>query len=162
MGIMKKRDVYFVEYYGKKYEVSEEIYRVWAYHTNKEQHASKHYSPRLVHGKHGDYVAPSRLISFEEYISSRGDQAKLNPAVVSEKLALQEILTRCINALPEKQAVIIRMLYFEDYSEQQVASVINMCQSSISNYKANALQALRKLLSAEGYSDTDLFSMLHN
>lgn len=162
MGVKKQKDEYFV-YYGRgtKIKVSEELYRIWAYYTNKEFHCSKQYSPRLVSTKQGEQLKPSRLIQFEDYIFS-SQQFEHNPVKLFDQHAVTDLLLRCIKALPEKQGKTILLIYFEGRSEKETARILHVCQSSISNYKRCALVTLKKLILFEGYSSEDLFNMLHN
>lgn len=163
MGVKKKRDEYYVYYRnGVKIRVTEEVYRVWAYHSNKEYHTSRQYSPRLVHKNGEEIVMPSRLVSFEDFIlDDNCEQLKYNPSIAADRKLLTEILRKCISALPDKQGRAITLLYFEGLSEARVAERLCVAQSSISNYKHNALRLLKELLREEGYDKEDLFSMLH-
>lgn len=162
MGVKKQKSEYFIYYgNGTKIKVSEELYRIWAYYTNKEFHCSRQYSPRLVSTNKGPQVLPSRLISFEDYISS-SQQMELNPVKIFNHRIVTELLLRCIRALPEKQSKTILLLYFDGRSESEAARILNVCQSSVSNYKRRALVTLKKLILFEGYSSDDLFSMLQD
>lgn len=163
MGVKKKRDAYFVSYSnGVRVQVSEEIYRAWAYFTNKEQHASRQYSPRLVHKDGKDIIMPSRLVSFEDFLlDDTCEQLRYNPEIVTERAFVTKVLMKCIRALPDKQRHTIILLYFEGLSEVNAAMRLHVAQASISNYKRSALRLLRELLAEEGYCKEDLFSMLH-
>lgn len=159
MGVKKYKDRYFIFYGKTRIEVSEELYRVWAYYTNKEHHTAKHYSPRLVHIKGKECVLPSRLISFEDYITAKGLQQD-SPSAAFNRSVVKNLLIRCIKALPEKQGKTIMLSFFEGFSEKKIATILNVCQSSVSNYKRDALITLKKLILFEGYTSDELFSML--
>ncbi len=163
MGAKKIKEHYYV-YYGKgvKLEVSEEIYRVWAYFTNKEYHGAKQYSPRLVHTKDGEQVLPSRLISFEDYYSQTNKHSSSEPEHCYNRKLVKELLMRCICALPEKQGKTILLIFYRGLGEKEVANVLQVSQASVSNYKRAALKLLKKLIISENYSAEDLFDMLHS
>lgn len=163
MGVKKKRDAYYISYSnGVRVRVSEELYRVWAYHTNKEYHMSKQYSAHVIHKGNESIVMPSRLVSFEDFILDDScEQLRYNPAIAADKASLTALLLKCIRALPEKQGRTIVLLYYEGLSEACAAKRMNVAQSSISNYKRNALRMLKALLETEGYCKEDLFNMLH-
>lgn len=163
MGAKKFKERYYVYYDGGvKLEVSEEIYRIWAYYTNKEYHGAKQYSPRLVHTNDGEQVLPSRLVSFEDYYSQSNKHTVSEPEQCYNRKIVKELLMRCICALPEKQGKTILLIYYQGLAEKKVADVLQVSQSSVSNYKRAALQLLRKLIISENYSPEDLFRMLHN
>lgn len=67
MANYKKQDHYYVCYpNGVRIEVSEEVYRVWAYGFNKEATARRKYFSRTHVDAQGNYISiPSRLIPLE-------------------------------------------------------------------------------------------------
>lgn len=163
MGAKKFKEHYYVYYdNGMGIEVSEEIYRIWAYFTNKEYHGAKQYSPRLAHTKDGEQVLPSRLVSFGDYYSQTEKHSSSEPEQGYNRRVVKELLMKCISALPEKQGKTIILLFYQGFSEKNTARILHVSQSTVSNYKRAALATLKKLILSEKYSPDDLFIMLHN
>ena len=59
-----------------------------------------------------------------------------------EKLALRQ----AIDALPEREAMVIRLRYFHGLTQMRVASVLGVSQVQVSRIEKKSLERLRKLL----------------
>lgn len=68
-----------------------------------------------------------------------------------DKIALNEVLDK----LPEREKRVLLMRFFEDKTQSQIASLLNLSQVQISRIERAALLRIRELSRIEEYSDSD-------
>lgn len=55
-------------------------------------------------------------------------------------------ISKALQLLPEKKRMIILMKYFLDMTEKEIATYLNLVQSTVHYHKAESLQLLKKIL----------------
>lgn len=161
MANFKKKDHYFVRYPNTEpIEVSEEIYRIWAYGVNKERTSHRAYFAKTALNGTEYNSIPSRLVSIhEEYLEETLGDNTYNPQEILEKELQLESLAEALRHMPEHYRIVIHLIYFCDYTEAQVAKIVGIQQSSVHGRKERALRWLREYFKANGLHRDD-FSML--
>jgi RNA polymerase sigma factor (sigma-70 family) len=144
-----------IEINGEQIAVTEEVYRaykrpLWAEHKRRERDKRCGY-------EHSDVCAgecrlcdkdrKSRALSLERFhedgfdIPDKIDMAEF----VADKL-LAETLETALSALEPDNLRIVKMLFFEDMSEREVAANIGLSQKGVNKRKAKILAQLREHL----------------
>jgi RNA polymerase sigma factor for flagellar operon FliA len=103
-------------------------------------------------------VQAASLTSVEE-MAERGCEAELNRALVDgsddgpaasvEKAELKSILREAIESLPEKEAVVLSLYYYEELTMREVGDVLGVTESRVSQLHSKALGRLRCRLASE-------------
>lgn len=65
------------------------------------------------------------------------------PIDIVEKQNLREVLLECIESLPEKQKLVIMLYYFENMNYQEIADVLNVTVSRVSQIHTEVINKLR-------------------
>lgn len=109
---------------------------------------------RLLHE-----VAPSTLISFDEYLRrSEGEEGlspeeliadanSINPAEHIELEEIKRMLSEAIERLPEKEKLVITLYYYEGLTMKEIGHVLSLSESRISQLHTKAILRLRGRLS---------------
>lgn len=158
MANFKRKERYFIGYNNKqRFEVSEDIYRVWSYYTNKEVLAAKLYHSHAKYNEKGVLISvPSRMVSiFEEVIERHLAADNDDPQVVFEQEQQLDCLYIALSTLPYEYQEIIRLLFFEHFTECEIAKHLGVCQATISNRKRKALTLLREYFMCKGITYAD-------
>ena len=160
MANYKKQDHYYVCYpNGVRIEVSEEVYRVWAYGFNKEATARRKYFYRTHVDEQGNYISiPSRLIPLESEDINLLDtlaDCTYEPQAVLERKEQLNLLMSALSLMPEQYRQILNLLYFEQMTEVTVAKMYSVTQSAIAGRKHRALLWLRQYFKANGITIQD-------
>lgn len=74
------------------------------------------------------------------------DEAALDPALAAHFAELQEILARAIDALPDKEKVLISLYYYEELTMKEVGLIMGYTESRISQLHTQAILRLRASL----------------
>lgn len=160
MANYKKQDHYYVHYPdGVRIEVSEEVYRAWAYGFNKEATARRKYFPKIHIDAQGNYISvPSRLIPLESedinLLDTLADRT-YEPQTMLERKEQLNILMTALSLMPEQYRQILNYLYFEQMTEVAVAKMYNVTQSAIAGRKNRALTWLRQYFKMNGITIQD-------
>jgi len=92
---------------------------------------------------------------------SRLEQLEDDKAISQEKQLQREefrlLLAACIDTMPEKERLVITLLYFEELSQVEIAEILNLTKGRISQIHSQAIQRFRKFLEAKGYSLQSFF-----
>lgn len=150
MANYKKKEHYFVKYPDSEpIEVSEEVYRVWAYGVNKERALRKAYYTKAILSE-GTYVSvPSSLVSiYEGFLEETLCDNTYNPQDTFEKELQLETLVDALKQMPEQYRIVIHLIYFCNYTETEIAKLIGIRQSSVHGRKERALRWLREYFKA--------------
>ncbi len=98
------------------------------------------------------------IISLEEpltegetssYAEQLTDKNSPNPETVSEEKEIKEILARAVGELPEKERTVISLFYYNYLSNKEIAQVMNLSDSRISQLHTKAIFRLRGKLSRQ-------------
>jgi len=77
------------------------------------------------------------------------DPSSPNPAVISEANDLKKILAKAVSELPEKERTVISLFYYNDLSNKEIAQVMELSDSRISQLHTKAIFRLRGKLSRQ-------------
>ncbi|MBO8162480.1 MAG: FliA/WhiG family RNA polymerase sigma factor [Brevibacillus sp.] len=74
------------------------------------------------------------------------DEISPCPESVAEVRSLKEVLTRAIDKLPEKERLVVSLFYFEELTLSEIAEVMGLSPSRISQLHSKAIFRLRSAL----------------
>lgn len=92
------------------------------------------------------------IISLEEPVSddetgfikdSVTDQYSPNPAVLSEELEVKKLLAKAVGELPDKERMVVSLFYYHDLSNKEIAHVMELSDSRVSQLHTKAILRLR-------------------
>jgi len=75
------------------------------------------------------------------------DEVTPSPEYVAETAGLKEVLVGVIDKLPEKERLVVSLFYFEELSLSEIAEVMNLSPSRISQLHSKAISRMRSALS---------------
>jgi RNA polymerase sigma factor for flagellar operon FliA len=101
-----------------------------------------------------DKLKPILLLSFEDLgLNSDGEQRSfseylrdwraIDPSIAVHVNKLREIVKETIDALPDRQRIVITMYYFEGMNLKEVGRVLEVTESRVSQLHAQAVQSLK-------------------
>jgi RNA polymerase sigma factor for flagellar operon FliA len=109
-----------------------------------------------------DDTGSRTVVSYEGEPGSRSGGTALhellqdpNAATPPEKLGRQEevnILREAIARLPEKESAVMALYYYEELNQRQIAEVMHVTESRVSQIRTQAVKRLRSRLVAAGDS----------
>lgn len=87
-----------------------------------------------------------------EFKSDEEKQAFLNSIPSSDEVGRDDYfeLRRAISALPKRQKIVIVLHYFKDYSEREIAQLLNIPEGTVKSRMYAARQSLKGRLNNEG------------
>ncbi|MFM1650840.1 FliA/WhiG family RNA polymerase sigma factor [Brevibacillus sp. B_LB10_24] len=99
----------------------------------------------------------STMISIDEAVGDEDEQKTARhtyivddttpgPERVAELGSLKEVLSRSIDKLPEKERLVVSLFYFEELTLTEIAEVMNLSPSRISQLHSKAVSRLRSSL----------------
>jgi len=107
----------------------------------------------------------STLLSLNEPVHTHGvegkqqshlEQLEDHKAIPQEQQLQRDefrrLLAECIDKMPEKERLVITLLYFEELSQVEIAEVLNLTKGRISQIHSQAIQRFRRFLESKGYS----------
>jgi len=74
------------------------------------------------------------------------DEQTPRPEQVAEANGLKEVLSKTIDKLPEKERLVVSLFYFEELTLSEIAEVMNLSPSRISQLHSKAIFRLRSAL----------------
>jgi RNA polymerase sigma factor for flagellar operon FliA len=74
------------------------------------------------------------------------DEVTPRPESVAEAASLKEVLSHAIDKLPEKERLVVSLFYFEELTLSEIAEVMNLSPSRISQLHSKAIFRLRSSL----------------
>ena len=77
------------------------------------------------------------------------DDSHVDHAVMIEKKELKEVLASLIDELPEKEQIILSLIYYENLSMSEVGRVLGLHKSRISQIHSQVLKKLKKAFEKE-------------
>lgn len=77
------------------------------------------------------------------------EEESAQPDLVLEELEKRQELERLIQLLPQQYAETVTLYYFERFSYQEIAYVLNCSPGTIRSYRHRGIQSLRKALFAQ-------------
>mgnify|MGYP005827885431 CR=1 FL=1 len=109
-------------------------------------------------------LSVSTLLSLNEPVhaleegkqQSRLDQLEDANATNQEQLMqrdeFRKLLAECIDKMPEKERLVITLMYFEELSQVEIAEILGLTKGRISQIHSQAINRFRKFLETKGYS----------
>jgi RNA polymerase sigma factor for flagellar operon FliA len=107
----------------------------------------------------------STLLSLNEPINANEEEGKQQNRLdqladvqsISQDRELQmtefkKIMADCIDKMPEKERLVISLLYYEGLSQVEIAEVMNLTKGRISQIHSKAIHRLRQSFEAKGYT----------
>jgi RNA polymerase sigma factor for flagellar operon FliA len=76
------------------------------------------------------------------------DDREINPFALLNKTEIKEILIKSINALPEKEKIVISLYYHEDLTMREIGEIMGYTESRISQMHTKAMLRLRAHLAS--------------
>ena len=67
------------------------------------------------------------------------------------------MLADCIEQMPEKERLVVTLLYYEELSQVEIAEVLNLTKGRISQIHSQAILRFRKYFEAKGYQLDSFF-----
>lgn len=100
-------------------------------------------------------ISTLNVISLEETLLSKGDTYKnLNdldsPEKIFENKELKFILRDAIEQLSEKEKVVVSLYYYEGLTYKEIANILEVSESRISQLHSKAILSLKSLLTLKG------------
>lgn len=77
------------------------------------------------------------------------DPSSPNPSAISETNELKKILAKAVSELPEKEKTVVSLFYYNDLSNKEIAQVMELSDSRISQLHTKAIFRLRGKLSRQ-------------
>jgi RNA polymerase sigma-70 factor, ECF subfamily len=74
-------------------------------------------------------------------------ESPYNPVSVIENREMKEIIKKAIKSLPEKCAIVFLMKRFGEFSNKQIADILNISEKTVENQITIAIKKLRLVLS---------------
>lgn len=83
------------------------------------------------------------IISLHELIT---DENQVEPSTVFEEEELRSILVESIQALPEREQLVLSLYYYENLTFKEIGAVLNVSESRICQLHARIIMNLRSIL----------------
>jgi len=90
-----------------------------------------------------------------EDMNSELQSRELGPGEVTEKRQRLAFIKGSIEALPERQKLVLSLIYFKDLSQKDVATVLEVTEARVSQLHKEALERLRRRLRTQARPDED-------
>jgi RNA polymerase sigma factor for flagellar operon FliA len=74
------------------------------------------------------------------------DEEERWPSLIVERMALQLLLAKAIETIPHTEQTVLKMYYDEDLTLREIARVISLHESRISQIKSQAILRLRNYM----------------
>jgi RNA polymerase sigma factor for flagellar operon FliA len=101
-----------------------------------------------------DYLREYQRLSLSQQIGEEDETIldllpsdTLSPEEITERANLKEIILNEINKLPEKQKLVIMLYYYEEMNYQEIADLLNVTVSRVSQIHTEVINKLKKKLS---------------
>lgn len=153
---------------GQVVEVSEEVYRAYIRPIRAEQRRKRReWKCRIINGGHyvrctekcetcpyylagnsalGNVTSLDRLVDCEVEIEDKDTDLGNDLIELETQSEEYSALHKAISQLTPRQQEMIRMIYFEGKSQEEVASVMKVTQATVSITLNRAIENLRKIL----------------
>lgn len=134
---------FFLPAEGKFYEVSEKVYRAYYHAQNREEYLENRDSGKVL-----SYNAlDTETSTGESLMPDMIDSSPEEKALANE---LYDLLHRCLDLLPTSERNLIYAIYFENCSDDEYASRVNLTKSGVAKQRRKILSRLRKLMNLLG------------
>lgn len=110
-------------------------------------------------------LSTSTLLSLDEPVNSYEEEGKKqnrlehirdeNGVIQDSNIQMEEfkqLLTECIDDMPEQERLVISLLYYEELTQVEIAEVLNLTKGRISQIHSKAILRLRQRFKDKGYS----------
>jgi RNA polymerase sigma factor for flagellar operon FliA len=78
------------------------------------------------------------------------DKNAINPQKYLQSRELHEILGNSIDALPEKERIVITLYYHEELNLKEIGAVLGLTESRVSQLHSQAIVRLRSKMKSHG------------
>ena len=166
---MQENKEFYVTIQGKKVEVTEEVYRAYVRPIRTEQRQQRRDWKCRIVGEKGNLVrcnkncneckyaengnkAMGNILSLDKLlekgveIADNGGTPEEIYLEKEERTSLQEQVHRAIETLPEKQRRVIELFYFDELSQEEIATILGVQQPAVSKLIARGLQGIKSFL----------------
>lgn len=134
---------FFLPAEGKLYEVSENVYRAYYNAQNREEYLESRDSGKVL-----SYNAlDTETSTGEGLMPDMMDSSPEEKALANE---LSDLLHRCLDLLPTSERELIHAIYYENLSDDEYASKVNLTKSGVAKKRRKILSRLRKLMNILG------------
>ncbi|MED3623979.1 sigma-70 family RNA polymerase sigma factor [Neobacillus thermocopriae] len=110
-------------------------------------------------------LALSTLLSLDEPVNTNDEDSKQQSRIDQikdetiepqekelQKSEFRELIAECIDKMPEKERLVITLIYYEGLSQVEISEVLNLTKGRISQIHSKAILRMRKFLEEKGYS----------
>ncbi|MEH7076592.1 sigma-70 family RNA polymerase sigma factor [Neobacillus drentensis] len=110
-------------------------------------------------------LSVSTLLSLNEPMNSNEDDGKqqsrldqikddsfVNHEQQMQMADFRQMIAACIDKMPEKERLVISLLYYEGLTQVEIAEVLNLTKGRISQIHSRAILRIRQSFEAKGYS----------
>lgn len=128
-------------------EVNEEVAKTIKHFDNKENYLSKGLkAPKYIINDNKVTIVKSREASLE-FLHSQGIDFKGETEIYAEieqQTEVQDYLSNFDSLLSEKEKQVIILYVYEEYTEEEIATMLDISQSTVHYRKANAFKKIKK------------------
>ncbi|MBE6081732.1 MULTISPECIES: sigma-70 family RNA polymerase sigma factor [Tissierellales] len=108
-------------------------------------------------------ITTFNVVSLEDFLNENGEyffevkeDDKDTPERVYEKDEIKKILVDTIDALPEKEKLIISLYYYEELTYKEIGHILKLSESRISQIHSRVLIKIKNCLIKSGINSNDL------
>lgn len=108
-------------------------------------------------------ITTFNVVSLEDFLNENGEyffevkeDDKDTPERVYEKDEIKKILVDTIDALPEKEKLIISLYYYEELTYKEIGHILKLSESRISQIHSRVLIKIKNCLIKNGINSNDL------
>lgn len=87
------------------------------------------------------------VISMDEYMDNGSDIGEINnnysPEKMAERKNLKELIVNALDSLTEKQKQVVTLSYYEELTQKEIANVMNVTESRVSQLHSAAMAQLK-------------------
>lgn len=100
-------------------------------------------------------IAGINILSLENTLATKGDITFSidnieNPEKIFENKEIKEILRDSISRLSEKEKIVISLYYFNELTYKEIANILSVSESRISQLHSKAIISLKNILTSKG------------
>ena len=165
---MEENKEFYLIVKGEKVIVSEEVYRAYVRPVRKDERRKRRNMRCKIVGKKGNLVRcqndcsdcayakngkpNGKTLSFDEFkdkgyeIENRELNVEADYIETEEKNEQKNKLYKAIKQLSPRQKEIVRLIYFEEKTQDEVANELNISQGTVSTTLDRAVANLRKII----------------
>ena len=149
---------YLITVYGKDFEVSEEIYRMYARYHRKSVYMEYDLKvERYLRDKNGNAVKdsngiavmlPEREISYEMLLNEGWEFQSPDPLpeeIIFPRNEVEGILLDGLDMLTNNQKSLVKALFYDGYDEEEYAEILGVSRQAVNKLKMKVINKLKKI-----------------